>query len=66
MLRRVLEAATRPIEGTSPTALALQALVASTNAQTGTMRALTTTMQGLPSQISAVMKAEVDRALSEV
>ena len=65
MLRRVLDAATQPIEGTSPVALALHALVASTNAQTDTMRALTTTMQGLPGQVSAAMKAEVDRALAE-
>jgi len=65
MLRQMLEAATRPIDGKSPVAVALEALVASTNGQTTAIRALMGTMQDLPAQISASMKAEVDRALHE-
>lgn len=65
MLKQMLEAATRPIEGTSPVAVALEALVTSTNNQTSALQTLTKTMQDLPDQISAGMKAEIDRAMNE-
>ena len=65
MLKRMLDAATKPLDEPSPTAHALRALAASTNTQTEAMQALMRTMAALPDQISAGMRAEVDRSLTE-
>ena len=65
LLQQMLDAATRPIDVKSPVAVALEALVASTNGQTTAIGALMGTMQNLPAQISAGMKLEVDRAMNE-
>lgn len=65
MLKRVVDAATKPIEAVSPVALALQALVASTDKQTGTLQAAIQAMEDLPDKISAVMRTEIDLAMTE-
>ncbi len=66
MLNRMLEAATKPIDGKSAVALALEALGSSTNSQTTAIKALTGTMQNLPAQISALMKQEFDQAMTQI
>ena len=66
MLKQVVDAATRPLDEKSPVATALEALVASTSAQTTALTVLTETMRDLPEKIRATMEAEVDRALNAV
>jgi hypothetical protein len=65
MLKQMLFAATKPINERSPLALALEAMVISMNGQATATTALRDTMQMLPGQISAGMKREVDRAMTE-
>lgn len=64
MLQKMLTAATKPLDGPSPTANALNALVSATNNQTATMQVLTQEMLALPVNVRAAMKTEVDRALA--
>ena len=66
MLKQVVDAATRPLDEKSPVATALEALVASTSAQTAALTALTDTMRDLPKKTTVIMRAEIDRAMNAV